>query len=79
MESIPREKMCLAKSYAGHISFVNQCETNPKNQEYLFTTGIHDECVIKWKFVQEELLWDLDNLEYQPTHPDIFSEIIPKS
>jgi hypothetical protein len=51
MESIPRDKMCLAKSYSGHISFVNQCETNSKNQEYLFTTGVHDESIFKWKFV----------------------------
>lgn len=78
MESIPKDKMCLAKTYAAHISFVNQCKTNKKNQDYLFTTGIHDECIFKWKFIYEELLWDLDNLEYQSNHPDIFSEIIPR-
>ena len=77
MEEISKDKMCLAKSYAAHTSFVNQCETNTKNQEFLFTTGVNDECVIKWKFVQEEQLWDLDNLEYQKDHPDVFSEMLP--
>lgn len=64
-ENIPKEKMFLAKSYAGHVSFVNQIEANPSNPNYLFTSGIADECVFKWKFVQEEQLWDLDFLEYK--------------
>ncbi len=63
-EKIAKDKMCLAKSYAAHVSFVNQCETNPRNEEYLFTTGVTDECIIKWHFSQEEQMWDFDNLEY---------------
>jgi hypothetical protein len=57
--------MCLAKSYSAHVSFVNQCETTPGNIDYLFTTGITDECIMKWRFMQEGQFWDLDNLDYK--------------
>ena len=40
--------MFLAKTYAGHTSFINQIELG-NDQNYLFTTGIEDECLIKWK------------------------------
>lgn len=51
-ESIHNKQMCLAKSYSAHISFVNQIEAH-KSNEYLFTTGIVDECVMKWKLFEE--------------------------
>ena len=40
-----KDKMSLAKSYAAHVSFINQCETttsNTINDDYLYTTGITD-------------------------------------
>jgi hypothetical protein len=46
--------MCLAKSYSAHVSFVNQCENSPGSFEYLFTSGITDECIMKWKLKTEE-------------------------
>lgn len=45
---IARKQMCLAKSYAAHISFVNQIETH-QNAQYLYTSGILDECIMKWR------------------------------
>ncbi len=30
----------------------------------LYTTGINDECIIKWDFVEDNYFQDLDNLDY---------------
>ena len=38
--------MCLAKSYASHISYLNQIESFSGNE--LLTTGVYDECIMKW-------------------------------
>ncbi|EGR29518.1 PH domain protein [Ichthyophthirius multifiliis] len=70
--------MCLAKSYSAHVSFVNQCENSPGTFEYLFTSGITDECVMKWKLKSEEQLWDLDNINHRLDQPDIFAELVTK-
>ena len=70
--------MCLAKSYSAHVSFVNQCETTAKNTDYLFTSSITDECIMKWKLIQEEQHWDLDHIEYQIDQPDLYSELVTK-
>jgi hypothetical protein len=46
--------MNQGKTYAAHVSFVNQCETNVANSNHFFTSAISDECVIKWKLFQED-------------------------
>jgi len=55
-EIISPDNMCYSKSYTAHISFVNQCEYSLAHKEFLFTSGIDDECIIKWQFTQEELI-----------------------
>ena len=40
--------MHQAKSYSGHVSYVNQIEIG-KNMKYLYTCGIHDQCIVQWK------------------------------
>lgn len=74
------DQMCLAKSYSAHVSFVNQCERTMinGNKTYLFTSGITDECIFKWKLKDEEQYWDLDNLTYKLEQPDIFAELVTK-
>ncbi len=32
----------------------------------MFTTGINDECIIKWKVTEDKVWQDLDNLDYNP-------------
>lgn len=61
---IAKKQMCLAKTYTAHISFVNQIETH-QNAQYLYTSGILDECIMKWKLNEEQQFWDLDNLNYE--------------
>jgi hypothetical protein len=58
------KEMCLAKSYAAHISYVTQLEYDHK-KKYLFSTGLSDECVMKWNLQMERPLWDYDNLDYE--------------
>lgn len=72
--------MCLAKSYSSHVSFVNQCEISKANDNktYLFTSGITDECIFKWRLKEEQQYWDLDNLSYKLEQPDIFAELVTK-
>lgn len=70
--------MNQGKTYAAHVSFVNQCETNVANSNHFFTSAISDECVIKWKLFQEDQFDDLDFIEYPIEHPDIFSEVITR-
>jgi hypothetical protein len=69
--------MCLAKTYTAHVSFVNQVEVH-HNAEFLFTSGILDEVVFKWRLCEEREAWDLDNLAYQKNQSDLFSELISK-
>ena len=69
--------MCLAKTYTGHISFINQIETH-QNAEFIFTSGILDEVIMKWKLCEEQQFWDLDNLGYQKRQSDLFAELISK-
>lgn len=52
-QALTADKYCLSKTYPAHISFVNQCETTSSNLKYLFTSGITDECVMKWILIQE--------------------------
>ncbi|KAL4455920.1 hypothetical protein ABPG73_008674 [Tetrahymena malaccensis] len=74
------DQMCLAKSYSSHVSFVNQCERTiiNGNKTYLFTSGITDESIFKWKLKEEDQYWDLDNLTYKLDQPDIFAELVTK-
>ena len=58
---------CLAKSYSAHTSFISQVELY---DDYLFTTGINDECIMKWKFKQEGKYWDCDNLSEPEVHEE---------
>jgi hypothetical protein len=63
LTEIARKQMCLAKTYAAHISFVNQIEVQSTG-EFLYTSGIQDEVVMKWRLCMEKELWDLDNLDF---------------
>ena len=56
--------MCLAKTYPAHVSFVNQIESHA-NAEYIFTSGVLDECIFKWKLTEEQYFSDLDNHPYE--------------
>lgn len=54
IEKLPKDKMCLAKSYSAHISYINQIDliyrNKEKNLKEIISTGINDECMIKWRF-----------------------------
>lgn len=81
LENLPKEKMCLSKSYPSHISFVDQIElykARDKNRKDLFTTGLSDEAVFKWRLEEESPYWDIDNFDLDIDQIDVFSEIIPK-
>ena len=79
------QDMCLAKSYPAHASFVNQIEllrlksVSPSSPSlnYLLTTAISDECVMKWRLDVESLSQDKDYKNYNPEEHDQFSEIKP--
>ena len=80
LENLPKEKMCLAKSYPSHISFVDQIEiykAKDKNKKDLFTTGLSDETILKWRLEEESPYWDVDNIEHDIDQIDVFSEMIP--
>ncbi|EGR31153.1 hypothetical protein IMG5_116830 [Ichthyophthirius multifiliis] len=83
-ENNQKDNQVLAKSYSGHISYINQLEYQNNN---LFSTGIKDECIMKWKITQENPFWDFDNLNYDffdeqeaaiSPEQKILSEILPK-
>ncbi len=75
LENIEAEKMCMSKTYNAHVSFVNQTEIKGR---YLFSTGMHDGCVIQWKFVEEEENWEADFRDFTLDQPDPFLELPPK-
>jgi hypothetical protein len=75
-DDIPKDRMCLGKTFTAHSSFVNQVETQTYYE--LFTTGIFDECIMKWRLDQEKPNWDIDNITHQLDQQDVFSEIITK-
>jgi hypothetical protein len=67
--------MFMAKQFSGHCSFINQIELHKNN---LFTTGINDECIIKWKLTEDKVWQDLDNLDYNTEENDVVAEFISK-
>lgn len=55
IDKLPKDKMCLAKTYSAHISYINQIDliyrNKEKNLKEIISTGIYDECIIKWRFI----------------------------
>lgn len=45
-ENMNKTRLCQSKSYAGHVSFVNQIEMDSAG-DLLFTSGVNDECVFQ--------------------------------
>ena len=81
LDNLPKKKMCLAKSYPAHVSFVDQIElykAKDKNKKDLFTTGLSDESIFKWRLDEESPYWDVDNIEHDIDQIDVFSEMIPE-
>ena len=81
LDNLPKKKMCLSKSYPSHISFVDQIElytAKDKNKKDLFTTGLSDEAILKWRLDEESPYWDVDNLDHDIDQIDVFSEMIPE-
>lgn len=80
-ENLPKWKMCMSKSYPSHISFVDQIElykARDKNRKDLFTTGLSDEAILKWRLDEESPYWDIDNFDHDIDQIDVFSEIVPQ-
>lgn len=67
--------MCMSKTYNAHVSFVNQVESKGS---YLFSTGIHDGCVMQWKFIEEEEQWEADFRDFNLDQNDPFLELPTK-
>lgn len=83
-ESMNKQEMHLAKTYSAHSSFINQLELlriynnrKKENKNYLFSTAINDECVMKWKLQIEPIHLDKDYKNYDVNENDIFEEIKP--
>lgn len=76
LENLNLDRMCYSKSISGHTTFVNQLEVHKAG--YFYTTGMHDECVFQWKYIEESPFWDLDFLEIDINKPDILLEVLPK-
>jgi hypothetical protein len=50
--------MYLARTYSAHNSFVDHMEVSMGNNEntacnYLYSNGIYDQCIVKWKIGYE--------------------------
>lgn len=60
-ENLDRSKLCQAKRYRAHSSFVNQIEVT-SDGKHMFTTGISDECVFQWNVAKIEAKNDLDHM-----------------
>ncbi len=82
-ESLPIEKSndltnlkqyFFGKTYTAHNSFVNQIlmyyPTADHNNAFLFTTGVTDESVFKWKLTIESSQLDKDYDSYDIKSPD---------
>lgn len=86
IDKIPSEDMCQSKTYPAHASFVNQLQmyTSSLNKTSLspplFSVGILDECIFKWRVKEEKAMWNLDNLDYPVSelNVDMFNETMPK-
>lgn len=73
----PDSEMYLGRSYAAHNSFVDNMESSPAHNDsgqlFLYTSGLEDQCLMKWK------------IEYEPNEasikhgPDIFGEMPAES
>ena len=61
-DNINKSRLCQAKSYVGHVSFVNQIEIDSKElskELCLYTTGINDQAIFQWSIQIAELYWDM--------------------
>ncbi len=74
VQELPNEEFALAKTYSAHISFVNQVCSH---EQHLFSTGINDECIFKWKVELEHLPSEFDNYAQGVETKDIYGEIRP--
>jgi WD40 repeat protein len=77
-DNIQKNRMCQARSYQAHVTFVNQIELDCTSNR-LFTTGINDQCVFQWNISGSEDYWELDFNEYDMSVKDVFlAEVDPK-
>lgn len=54
---------CIAKMYAAHISFVDQLECSRfQEKEFLYSTGLNDEAVYKWRVIHTDAQNELDHV-----------------
>lgn len=70
--SLEREKVneselysyfCTAKTYAAHTSFVDRLEfLQTDGGDWLYTTGLSDECIYKWKVQYSDPSLELDHI-----------------
>lgn len=60
------DEMVQSQTYPGHVSLVNKIEID-RNQKYVFTTGINDECIFQWEIEKAE---DLLESEFSSHFPD---------
>lgn len=65
----------MSKTYNAHVSFINQVETKG---DFLFSTGMHDGCIVQWSFIQEEEQWETDFRDFNTDIPDPFLELPTK-
>lgn len=79
-ENINKNRLCQAKTYASHVSFVNQIEMDI-NEEFLFTTGVSDQCVFQWKINKGDKKWELDHVDLplQDKNDLFFAEVESRS
>jgi len=59
-ENIKPDQMCMSKTYAAHVSYVNQVEIKGN---YMYSSGVHDGCIMQWKLIREEDHWDADYMD----------------
>jgi hypothetical protein len=81
-DNINKSRLCQAKSYVGHVSFVNQIEIDAKElskELCLYTTGINDQAIFQWSIQIAELYWDIDHMPHDITKEDVFmAEVEPR-
>ena len=73
-----KEEMNLSKMYACQTSFINKMQLSHE-RDYLFVSGVVDECIVKYKITYEHNNYDLDNTEYQIEITDPHSEYLSRA
>jgi WD40 repeat protein len=79
VEALQSDQYCLAKSYSGHCSPIDNIEVGGSDgRRMLYTCSESDEAIFEWIIQKGNPKWELDHTEYKLDMEDMFLREVEK-